>query len=208
MVLVGGADGLAARPAAAIAALLREVLVPFCERFGVLVVDGGTDAGVMALMGRARAAAAARFPLLGVAARGTVHRPGEAEPPGRAALEPNHSHFLLVPGDRWGDEVPWISAAATCLSAGRASLTLVAGGGRVTERDVAASLQAGRPTVLLVGSGGTADRIAAEHTAGPRDAAAAHLLHLVALAEAPVRLAPLVEALLAAGPPGRAPDRL
>lgn len=198
MVLVGGADGLEAAPATAIAALFREALVPWCERLGVLVIDGGTDAGVMALMGRARALAGARFPLLGVAARGTVRWPDEAGRPERAALEPNHSHFLLVPGDRWGDEVPWISAAATCLSAGQAALTLVAGGGKVTERDVAASLAVGRPAVLLVGSGGAADRIGAG-LAGRVPTAPAGLLHGVALGTAPDELEALLEPLLAVG---------
>lgn len=187
-----------AGPAAAIDTVFRECLIPLCERFGLLVIDGGTDAGVMALMGRARAAARARFPLLGVAARGTVNAPGALGRPERAALEPNHSHFLLVPGDRWGDEVRWISAAATCLSAGHAELTLVAGGGKVTERDVAVSLEAGRPTLLLVGSGGAADRIAS----GVFGAAApAGLLHRVAIGEAGVVLGPLVQTLLAAGSP-------
>lgn len=203
LVLVGGADGLEPGPAAALAAVLRECLVPFCERFGVLVIDGGTDAGVMALMGRARAAAAARFPLLGVAARGKVRWPEEAGPPERAALEPNHSHFLLVPGECWGDEVPWISAAAASLSAGCASLTLVAGGGRVTESDVAASLAAGRPTLVLAGSGGIADRIAAGLATGAAEAGTPPgLLRAVALGEAPTELAPLLRALLLVGGTG------
>ncbi len=203
MVLVGGADGLEAGPATAVAALFRDALVPLCERLGVLVIDGGTDAGVMALIGRARAWAGARFPLLGVAARGTVRWPDEAGRPERATLEPNHSHFLLVPGNRWGDEVPWISAAATCLSAGNGALTLVAGGGKVTEQDIATSLAAGRPTVLLAGSGGAADRIAAGLTTGAAEAGAPPgLLRALALGDAPAELAPLLQALLLAGAVG------
>jgi hypothetical protein len=74
----------------------------------------------------------------------------------------------------------------------------VAGGGKVTERDVAASLEAGRPTLLLIGSGGAADRIAAG-PAGRVSAAPAGLLHGVALGTAPDELEALLEPLLAVG---------
>ncbi len=77
-----------------------------------------------------------------------------------AALEPNHSHRLLVPGTSWGDEIPWMNAVATLLGADHGSATLVAAGGRITRLDVDASLEHGRPTLLLAGSGGTADAIA------------------------------------------------
>jgi len=159
LVSVGGASGLDAVVADWLLALFRDRLAPLLDRLGAAVVDGGTDAGVMALMGQARRAAGARFPLLGVAARGTVHLPGEPMGTG-VALEPNHSHRLLVPGARWGDEIPWMNAVATLLGTGHSSATLVAAGGRITGLDVDASLAHERPTLLLAGSGGTADAIA------------------------------------------------
>lgn len=159
LVSVGGASGLDAGVADRLLALFRDRLAPLLDQLGAAVVDGGTDAGVMALMGQARRAAGARFPLLGVAARGTVRLPCEPMGTG-AALEPNHSHRLLVPGTSWGDEIPWMNAVATLLGADHASATLVAAGGRITRLDVDASLEHGRPTLLLAGSGGTADAIA------------------------------------------------
>lgn len=205
LVLVGAADGLEVGPAAAIAALFSTSLAPLCERLGVLVVDGGTESGVMALMGRARAAAGSAFPLLGVAPSGRVRRPAEAGRPDRAALEARHSHALLVPGDRWGDEVPWMSATATWLAGDRPSLTLVAGGGGITELDVQASLAAGRPTLVLGGSGGAADRIAhgiaTDLLNGQRPSG---LLRALPLARARTDLPPLLEALLAGGTVGEA----
>lgn len=168
LVLVGGADRLEATVAECLGKVLQAAVAPLCAALGAFVVDGGTDAGLMALMGRTRAASGAAFPLLGVAASGTVRLPGDRVPPdgGRAALEPNHSHFLLVPGGAWGDEVPWIVNAAAVLCGDAPTATLVAGGGRVTELDVAASLAAGRPTVVLAGSGGTADRLIARTIGG------------------------------------------
>jgi hypothetical protein len=160
LVVVGGADGLDPVIARRLLGLFRDRLAPVLERLGAVVIDGGTDAGVMAVVGQARRQSGAGFPLLGVAARGTVHLPGE--PCGRGVpLEPNHTQLILVPGAEWGDEVPWIAAAASAAAGSRGSATLVAGGGRITERDIAASLSARRPTLLLMGSGGSADAAAA-----------------------------------------------
>lgn len=182
LVLVGAANGLEAGPTPHLAGLFRDQVAALCTRLGALVIDGGTDAGVMALMGRARAATGSAFPLLGIAAAGTVRLPGESQDAasGRAALEPNHSHFLLVPGERWGDEASWISRAATVLAGSAGSATLVAGGGRVTAIDVEQSLRDGRRTLVLAGSGGTADRIAAKADTG----AAADLLRPIELSAA------------------------
>lgn len=155
LALVGGAANLEPRVTAALESLLG-VLAPLLDALGVTVVDGGTDFGVMALTGQARRSAGARFPLLGVAARGTVAVQGSAGVP----LEPNHSHILLVPGGRWGDESPWISAAAQVLAGGRPSLTLVAAGGAITRLDIGNHLRAGRRLLTLAGSGGSADALA------------------------------------------------
>jgi len=158
LVLVGGAKSMAEAAARQISPMLKDGLVPLLQRNGAAVIDGGTDSGVMAMIGRARAQVGASFPLIGIAARGTVHLPG-GRPPNRSAppLEPNHTHFLLVPGDRWGDESPWIGAAASALADGAPSATLVVGGGKITRLDLELSLRAGRQTLVLAGSGGTAD---------------------------------------------------
>ncbi len=158
LVLVGGAARI--DPGVSDPLLhLFQVLAPWLDHHGVTVIDGATAYGVMALMGAARRHTGARFPLLGVAAAGTVARP--EGPPGLGAeLEPNHSHFLLVPGARWGDESPWISAAASALSQGLPAITLVAAGGEVTRLDVAIGLAAARPHLVIAGSGGTADALA------------------------------------------------
>jgi hypothetical protein len=170
LVLVGGASGLDDAVADRLLPLFRDRLAPLLARLGAVLVDGGTDAGVMALMGRARQDGAAGLTLIGVAARGTVRL--LADDPAdnltaRAALASGHSHVLLVPGSCWGDEIPWMSALAGLLAGGQGCATLVAGGGKITERDVQASLAAGRPTLLLAGSGGVADALAADAARNP-----------------------------------------
>ena len=84
---------------------------------------------------------------------------GEFEP--RVTLDPHHSHFLLVPGERWGDESPWLTAAAERLAGGRGTLMLVAGGGEVTRWDVLHQLRQRGRILALAGSGGTADALVA-----------------------------------------------
>ncbi len=161
LVLVGGASNIDARVAARLEVIF-ESLARGIDRTAAAVLDGGTAHGVMALMGLARCRTGARFPLVGIAARGTVALPGDhpGGRPERAHLDRNHSHFLLVPGDRWGEESRWISDAAGCIATGCPSLTLVAAGGEVTREDLTQSLRAARPVLALAGSGGTADRFA------------------------------------------------
>jgi hypothetical protein len=146
----------------AVAAVVREHVIPALDQWQAAVVDGGTDVGVMRIMGQAHDSADARFPLIGVAATGTVAIPDEAElTAGAAELEPHHTHVLLVPGNTWGDESPCISEVATVVAGQHPSVTLVTNGGEITYEDVSHSLAANRPVIVLAGTGRTADAIAA-----------------------------------------------
>jgi hypothetical protein len=161
VVLVGGADGMSESDLEAVAEVLLEEVVPLVERLDAVAIDGGTDSGVMRLIGRARSASGGRFPLLGVAAEGTVVVPGAGTAsPDAAELEPNHTLFLIVPGTHWGDEARWIIDVARVVASGRPSVTLLVNGGQIAYDDVAGSLDSGRPVVVLAGSGRTADAIA------------------------------------------------
>lgn len=139
-----------------------DVLAPLAETLQAIVIDGGTDSGVMKLMGSARSEIQGTFPLVGVAAMGTVDlsaRTGKYLD--NVLLEPRHSHFVIVPGDRWGDESPWIARIASTLSNGFKSLTVVVNGGDITLRDISCSIREGRPVLVMSGSGRAADRVAA-----------------------------------------------
>jgi TRPM family ion channel len=162
MVVVGGAAGLGELDKERLFTLFGHALLPVVTSRRAVVVDGGTDSGVMQLLGRARAAAGASFPLVGVAAEKKVILPGDgAEPGDRAPLERNHSHFVLVPGSSWGDESPWLSWVATEIAGSAPSVTVLINGGEIAFQDVAHSLEAHRPVLVIAGSGRTADRIAA-----------------------------------------------
>jgi hypothetical protein len=139
---------------------LFEGLAAVVERTGAIVVDGGTDAGVMRLLGRARARSH-KFPLVGVVVAALSGPSGADELDGQWPLEPNHSHVLLVPGRAWGDEAPWLARVATLLAKGARSVTVLVNGGEGAYADVEASLSERRRVVVALGTGGTADALAA-----------------------------------------------
>jgi SLOG in TRPM, prokaryote len=162
LVVVGGAAGLDEANKKRLFTLFGHALLSVVASRQAVVVDGGTDSGVMQLLGRARAAAGGSFPLVGVAVEKKVILPGDgAESGDRASLERNHSHFVLVPGSSWGDESPWLSLVATEIARSAPSATVLINGGEIAYQDVAHSLKANRPVLVVAGTGRTADRIAA-----------------------------------------------
>jgi hypothetical protein len=204
LVLIGGADGLGASAAEDLRPLFLEVLAPLAQELGAFVVDGGTDAGVMRLMGEARRDTAASFPLIGVAPVETVVLPDARESSGIARLEPHHTHFVLIPGSGWGDESPWIARVSDSLSAGRPSVAVLLDGGAISERDLAASVAAGRRVIVAAGSGRLADRLANAADGGDEDPevralADSHLVRAVRVDRGPAALAAEVRRALTVG---------
>jgi hypothetical protein len=188
VVLIGGAGLMDARDLDRLRPLFERGLVPVAGRLGVVVIDGGTDSGVMHLIGRARTRAEARFPLVGVPAVGTVRFPGKHLGARRRwrlgkhlgarrrwPLDAHHPHFMLVPGAEFGDEAPWIARVATELAGGRPSVTVLVNGGEIAYTDVECSLHAGRPVLAIAGSGRTADQLASAVRGGPADERAVRL---------------------------------
>ncbi|MBP8197288.1 MAG: hypothetical protein KAX64_01885 [Chromatiaceae bacterium] len=204
LILVGGAANLDATTGGALLPVF-ERLAPRLDELDALVIDGGTPFGVMALMGRARRRSAAGFPLLGVAPLGRialdpadgVSGPPTVEADAKVPLDANHTHFLLIPGERWGDESPWITDVAEHLATGHGSLMLVAAGGAITLLDVIHRLRARGRVLVLAGSGGTADRLATWRRTGrplpelDLEQVDAALVEVLDLAEAGSRL-PLI----------------
>ena len=157
LVIVGAASSLTAVEAERLEPLFAQ-LTATAERVGAALVDGGTDRGVMRLLGRAHGGNDS--PLIGVAVAELIAPPTAADDDDRCPLEPNHTHALLVPGTDWGDEVPWLARAATIVADGAPSVTLIVSGGEITYEDAGASIGEGRRVLVAAGSGGTADALA------------------------------------------------
>lgn len=161
LVLIGGADYLNSSRSAHLQALFQQVLAPLAQELGLYIVDGGTDSGVMRLIGQARQAIGGTFPLIGVAPNELVLMPGETSlNPDATPLETHHTHCLLVPGSEWGDESEWIALTASLLAGRYPSVTVLINGGSVAWKDALCSVQAGRQLWVMLGSGRTADQIA------------------------------------------------
>lgn len=161
LVLVGGAGHLSQEDEARLQQTFIEAIAPLAEELGMMVIDGGTDTGIMRLIGQARSTIGATFPLIGVAPVGKVHYPNADPAPGTHPLEPHHTHFILTPGTRWGDEAPWIAEIASLLARSAPSITVLINGGKVSLVDVQESVNQGRPVFVIAGTGRLADEIAA-----------------------------------------------
>jgi SLOG in TRPM, prokaryote len=162
IVVVGGASKLSEVDRERLRSLFLTVLAPLAESLNAYVVDGGTDAGIMQMMGEARYQTGGTFPLIGVTAVGLATLPNQPPPAEDAcALEPHHTHFVLVPGSQWGDESAWIAAIASTLSGFCPSVTVLINGGEITWKDAQESVKAKHPIVAISGSGRTADILVA-----------------------------------------------
>jgi hypothetical protein len=134
------------------------------EDMQAVVICGGTDMGVMAEIGKIRRLMHYKFPLLGIAPEELVAWPDGLQNTKflwwgkqRWQLESHYSHFILVPGSQFGDESPWIVDAATILSKGYQSVTILINGGEVSRKDIELSLEHGRPVIALSRTGRLAD---------------------------------------------------
>jgi len=137
------------------------------EDMGAVVICGGTDMGVMAEIGQIRSRNGYKFPLVGVTLEELVTWPGGPHNTRflglgkqRWQLESHYTHFILVPGSQFGDESPWIGEAATILSKGHQSVTILINGGEVSRKDIDLSVENGRPVIALSRTGRLADELA------------------------------------------------
>ena len=175
LVLVGGAADMSPADAGFVREALSAAIVPVVERVGATVVDGATRFGVMQLVGEVRAERSALFPLVGVVV---------AELVAETELDEHHTHFVLAPGEEWGDESELLSAFATTVARGTPAVTVLANGGAVAWKDAASSVAERRRVVVLAGSGRSADELAAAETPRARALHESSLVTVVAVTDA------------------------
>ena len=96
LVLVGGASGMTPDYLEQLSDFFTAVICPILEAHQGLVIDGGTAAGIMSLMGQSRHQTRSTFPLIGVAAQGTVCLPQQPPPAHFADFA-----FLSLPYRDW-----------------------------------------------------------------------------------------------------------
>lgn len=159
----GGASNMSPEEIKRTKEIINLGIAKFAADRNITVIDGGTEAGVMEMIGDARASNNYKFPLVGIAPLQRVAYPGWKGRKSEAELEPGHSHFVLVEGDEWGDESQMIvNLTRAVAKRERPMLGILINGGKIAEKDVflATATGANRIPILVVdGSGRTANKI-------------------------------------------------
>lgn len=166
MVVIGGASKMSPESKLRVSQLFSQVLAPIAETYKITVFDGGTDAGVIQMMGQARQHINGSFNLVGIAPKAKVYLPGCTLCPNHSYsdtelinLEEHHTHFALIPGITWGSESPWLANCASKFSQKYPAITILINGGKISLNDLMLNLSVGRQTIIIAGSGRLADDV-------------------------------------------------
>ncbi len=187
IMITGGAAGLDEALKSRLVQLFSRGIARAAADTGALIIDGGTQAGVMTLMGQGVADRGRQSVLLGMAPAGKVTYPGGPAEGGledSAPLDPNHSHFVLVQTDEWGGETETMYDLAQALAnrvldpprpaddgssaqdgeeaspARIPVVTVLVNGGLIAKDEVLRSVRQGWPIIVVQGSERLADEIA------------------------------------------------
>jgi len=140
-----------------------ETVVQFADERGAIIVDGGTEAGVMEMVGDVHKKDGYQFPLIGVSPLGKVSFPGYENPDAEAKLDDHHTHFILVDGEKWGDETESIIKLTNALCEDNTvpSVGILINGGRIALHEIyLASTQENKLSIIVLeGTGRAADEV-------------------------------------------------
>lgn len=169
--ITGGASQMTPEDMALTRQVVEDGIAAFAQRYNITVIDGGTEAGVMQMIGEARRKNDYQFPLIGVAPVGKVAWPGYDNPHKEASLDEGHSHFVLMDANEWGDESQMIVNLTRAIASGLPMIGILINGGKIAEKDVYLATTQGRPEqrvpmLILDGSGRTATNIATAFKTG------------------------------------------
>lgn len=191
--ITGGAGGMSEEDRQSTQSVIEAGIAHFANENGITVIDGGTESGVMQMIGEARMKNNYKFPLIGIAPVDKVSYPGWQGKETEAELQRGHTHFVLVNSDQWGGESQMIVNLTRAISKKEhRSLGILINGGKIAEHDVyLATKQSSEsiPILVLDGSGRAADRVS---TAIKTNAAENALIRAI-VQGGDIRLTPLSE---------------
>jgi len=167
VLLNGGTAQLAPSLQLQLTAILQDGLAKLASQRQVTLMTGATDAGIFSLLGQGFAKWKRTAPCIGVCVDTLVawQPPFDnlSETDERIPLEPHHSHFVVVTGKDWGDELTTMYTLAKYLSQHCAPLNIFAGGGSITIKEMLTAVKQGRKMILLAGSGRATDSVLAAY---------------------------------------------
>jgi hypothetical protein len=167
----GGAGNMSEEDIAKTREIMDKGVAKFASQHGITIVDGGTESGVMQMIGEARRNHGYSFPLIGVAPLGKVQYPGRRNLKSEAELDSNHSHFVLVNSDEWGGESQAIVdlTRGICGNKKEQALGILINGGKIAQQDIYLATATGNqkiPILVLEGSGRFAEELATAFRTG------------------------------------------
>jgi len=131
--------------------ILFDDLAHFIVKEKITIITGGTNFGIFALLGEAlQKQGGITAPCIGVTITGHNNL---------QILEPHHSHFVMVEGEKWGDETAVMYRLVNTLAKNCLSLAILAGGGEVTINEMQQNVIQNREMIFLNGSAGSTDDI-------------------------------------------------
>ncbi len=179
ILIVGGAAEMREDVFGHLVPLFTLSIAALAASLGALIIDGGTQSGVMALTGQGVAAQPNQPTLLGIAPAHNVVYPGKTmdtintisalstlstidtiNTNELSQLDPNHTHFVLVDSNRWGGETETMYELARHFSQQNPSVAVVANGGGIAKRELLYNVRQQRPVIIIEGSGRLADEVA------------------------------------------------
>ncbi len=202
ILILGGADSIENDIKPSLTQLFDRGIAKAAIYADALVVDGGTQSGVMQLMGEGLAGRDTQVKLVGITPENLVKYPTKkvTDTSSLVELEPNHSHFVLTPGQQWSDATNlffqlvkrWMhrcniisTSKKTTAKTGNTiiekipCIALLSGGGAVSKNEVLFAVRKKIPLIVIAGSGGLADEIAkaiTEKTTNSRDSQVAEII--------------------------------
>lgn len=177
ILLLGGSDEMELNDANKLTQLFGLGIARAAVEASAVIIDSGSPNGITAMMGEGVAARGYKTSTIGVAPLAVVKDANNN--PDQSLLEANHSHFILVAGQRRGSETSTMfrlsqelsnpsmqdssgnKAAAKTKSSKVPAIAILAGGGSIAKNEVVRAVRQSLPIIIIKGSGGFADEIVA-----------------------------------------------
>jgi TRPM family ion channel/conflict system pore-forming effector with SLATT domain/uncharacterized protein DUF4231 len=180
ILVFGGASGSLDTSDTSIS-ILHQILddvLQYASDNSAIIIDGGTKSGIMEIIGQkvSELDHSKKPNILGVAPAELISLPksiGKEDNDDmdvendKVSLDPNHSHFVLVEGDRWGDETIKLFEISSALAADDDDdvpvVSLLAGGGKISKKEILFCIDYNWPIIVIEKTGYLADEIATSY---------------------------------------------
>jgi hypothetical protein len=159
IVFMGGAAKTSSQDGVKLERAISEGVARVAVELSANVVDGGTDSGTIGMLNSALRKQKHTGFYIGVAPDQLTHLPNAPTNGHLESLGDTHTHFVLVEGEHWGDELKPLYALVDALAEGVPALRILVNGGMGTETELSEKGRDNRIVMVLEGSSRLADRI-------------------------------------------------